>query len=35
MTTSDTNSKNPSGGNILDKIVLKKREEIEAAKLKT
>lgn len=35
MTTSDTNSKNASGGNILDKIVLKKREEIEAAKLKT
>ena len=35
MITSDTNSKNPAGGNILDKIVLKKREEIEAAKLKT
>jgi indole-3-glycerol phosphate synthase len=35
MITNDTNSKNAAGGNILDKIVLKKREEIEAAKLKT
>jgi len=35
MTTSDINSKNSASGNILDKIVLKKREEIRTAKLKT
>lgn len=32
MTRSDMNAKNASSGNILDKIVLKKREEIEEAK---
>jgi len=34
MNTSNTNSKNALSGNILDKIVLKKREEIETAKSK-
>jgi indole-3-glycerol phosphate synthase len=34
MSMSENNSYNASGTNILDKIVLKKKEEIEAAKLK-
>jgi indole-3-glycerol phosphate synthase len=35
MSLSENNFNETSGRNILDKIVLKKREEIEAAKLKT